>query len=146
MAIIVLINFNILFGVAISEELRFFTIRDAGKIGSTDGRVRSVQRGSTYLTVDDSGEIVLATSSAENKIYAFSINENHLLGIVEVGDTPKGIKISLDGRIAMVANKGSATVSVIDLKTMNVIRDILVSPVLHNIVFSPNSQYAYVTI
>ena len=45
-----------------------------------------------------------------------------------------------------MANEASGSISVIDLSTWNVVKEIPVGEILHNSIFSPDGNQAYVTI
>ncbi|MFB6259289.1 MAG: YncE family protein, partial [Thiohalorhabdaceae bacterium] len=100
----------------------------------------------TYVTVSPDGKRVMATSSGEDRIYAYDATSGKRLATIPVGDTPKGIKIGRDGRYAIAVNEGGGTVSVIDVAELEVIKTIPVGDTPHNSVFSPDNRRVYVTL
>ena len=127
----------------------FVTFRDAGAVAALiPGDSLSAWpagAGMTYVSVSSDGQTVLATSSAENRVYAFSAT-GELLKIIEVGQTPKGIKVAPGDTLALVAEEGAGTVGVLDLHRWTRVAGIPVGTMPHNLVFSPDGQFAYVTV
>jgi len=125
----------------------FATLKDDSAVTTLPGGVKwAAGAQMTYISTTSDGRLALATSSGENRVYAFNTLTGELITTVDVGDTPKGVKISPDGELALVANEVSGSVSVIDLTTWKVIKEISVGEVPHNSVFSPDGKQAYVTI
>ena len=106
----------------------------------------SAGKSMTYISTTVDGRLALATSTGEDKVYAFDTRTDELITTVKVGETPKGIKISPDEKLAFVANEVSGSISVIDLPTWNVVKEIPVGEIPHNSIFSPDGKQAYVTI
>src|SRR3954447_3889226 len=87
----------------------------------------------TYVDITADGKIVAATSSGDNQAFIFDGTNDKLIDKINVGSTPKGVKISPDKRYVFVANEVSGSVSIIDLQNLKVIKEIKVGPVPHNI-------------
>ena len=100
----------------------------------------------TYVDITADGKIVAATSSGGNQAYIFNGTNDKLVDKINVGSTPKGVKISPDKKYVFVANEVSGSVNIIDLKNLKFIKEIKVGPVPHSIVFSPDGSKAYVTV
>ena len=69
----------------------------------------------TYVDITADGKIVAATSSGGNQAYIFNGTNDKLIDKINVGSTPKGVKISPDKKYVFVANEVSGSVSIIDL-------------------------------
>ncbi len=128
----------------------FYTLRGMGAVGLL-AKTRTPEtwqagKNMTYITVTPDGQTVLATSSAENKVYVFSTKDGTLLRTISVGKSPKGVKVSPNGKVALVAEEGDGTLGVIDLQTWKGVRTIPVGSQPHNIVFTPDGSRAFVTI
>lgn len=100
----------------------------------------------TYLATSLDGGVLLASSSESDTVHAFDLMTGDKITSIDVGKTPKGVKINHDGKIAFVANENSGTVSVIDMTSLQIIKTIEVGKIPHNIVFHPNGLTAYVTL
>ena len=96
-----------------------------------------------YVDITADGKILAATSSGDNQAFIFNGTKDKLAGKINVGNIPKGVKISPDKKYVFVANELSGSVSIIDLQSLKVIKEIKVGPVPHNIVFSPDGSKAY---
>lgn len=137
----------------------FVTLRGSDALISLD-RNQSWPTGpdTTYIDATSDGKKIIA-SSGDNHLYVYANEEDFekngtnakLIAKINVGEKPKGVKISPDEKYAVVANEGTGTISIIDFKNLTVIKEIVVGSVPHNIVFSPISdkndqKLAYVTI
>ncbi len=68
------------------------------------------------------GSQILAMNSSEGLITIFSASHPHGdQHILKVGKAPMGFAFSPDGRIALIANHGDGTISVIDLQKLEVV-------------------------
>ena len=96
-----------------------------------------------YVTlVNDNAVAVLSTST--NTVIDTDPEANGVQHI-PVGDRPRGIAISPDGREAYVANAGDNTVSVIDTATKEVVDTITVGREPQGVAFAPDGATVYVT-
>ncbi len=96
-----------------------------------------------YVTlVNDNAVAVLSTST--NTVIDTDPEANGVQPI-PVGDRPRGIAISPDGREAYVANAGDNTVSVIDTAKKTVVATIPVGDEPQGVAFAPDGAAAYVT-
>ena len=126
-------------------ESVFFTLQGDDKIGILDKSSYDAGPMMTYIDSNNDGSIVLATSSGSDTVYAYD-KHGKLISSIPVGDTPKGIKIHPDGNLAFVANEVSGTVSVIDLSSFTLTKEIEVGMIPHNIRFDSKGNTAYVTL
>ncbi len=103
---------------------------------------------------EESGARAYVTLGNDNAVAVLSTSTNTLIdtdseadGVqhIPVGDRPRGIAISPDGREAYVANAGDNTVSVIDTATKAVVATIAVGDEPQGIAFAPDGATAYVT-
>lgn len=95
------------------------------------------------------GSLILGTSSSENRVYAIDGTTGEVTASVEVGKSPQGVRIAPDGTRALVANRGSNTVSVIGLRNGGIqtpAREIDVGDAPQSVAFAPNGGRAYVTL
>ena len=121
-----------------------FTLQGDNQVGMLDNTRLDAGSGMTYLDSSRDGSLVLATSSGSDTVYAFE--SRSLVSIIEVGQTPKGVKIHPDGDIAFVANEASGTISVIDVDSLTVTKEFEIGQVPHNIRFDSKGDIAYVTL
>ena len=63
----------------------------------------------------------------------------------KVGDEPEGVTASPDGRFVYVTSEQDSQVSVIDVATNEVIKQVEVEPRPRSVAFSPDSSRAYVS-
>jgi YVTN family beta-propeller protein len=113
-----------------------FCLLDTGECEEGDGA-------KAYVTlVNDNAVAVLSTST--NTIID---TDPEVDGVqhIPVGDRPRGIAISPDGREAYVANAGNNTVSVIDTATKAVVDTITVGHEPQGVAFAPDGATVYVT-
>ena len=126
-------------------ESVFFTLQGDDQIGFLNKSDHDAGPMMTYISSNNDGSIVLATSSGSDRLYAYD-KYGKLLSIIPVGETPKGVKIHPNGNIAFVANEKSGTISVIDVDLLTVTKEFEVGEVPHNIRFDSQGNTAYVTL
>jgi YVTN family beta-propeller protein len=67
---------------------------------------------------------LLAAGSIAGYIAVYSLPQYQLLGTIRVGEDPNWIDVRGDSKIAFVSNRGSNTLSVLDLSTLKEIKQI----------------------
>jgi YVTN family beta-propeller protein len=101
---------------ATHEEIKRFTLPDVpGETKHTDGIQGAPAHG---LAVTPDGKTLLATSKWYGELYAYSIPDFKLLGMVHVGQHPEWLTLTPDGKTAYIAAAGDNEVSVVDVKTL----------------------------
>ena len=129
-----------------SPEKLFFTLQGDDQVGSLNNANLDAGPMMTYISSNNDGSLILATSSGSDTVYAFDSFQEKLVTTIPVGETPKGVKIHPEGNIAFVANEGSGTISVIDTESWIVTKEIIVGKIPHNIRFDSQGNMAYVTL
>jgi YVTN family beta-propeller protein len=81
------------------------------------------------MAVTSDGKILVVNSRLNSAVYTYSLPDLKLVGSVDVGRAPDWVTLTPDGKRAYVANAGSNTVSVIDLKSMKELTQIPVGQV-----------------
>jgi YVTN family beta-propeller protein len=81
------------------------------------------------MAVTADNKTLVVTSRQNSALYAFSLPDLKLLGGADVGAAPDWVTLTPDSQTAYVANAGSNSVSVIDLKTMKEVARIPVGQV-----------------
>jgi YVTN family beta-propeller protein len=81
------------------------------------------------MAVTSDGRMLVVNSRLNSAIYTYSLPELKLLGSADVGLAPDWVTLTPDGKAAYVANAGSNSVSVVDLKSMKEIARIPVGEV-----------------
>ena len=128
-----------------SLESIFFTLQGDDQIGILNKSNYDAGPLMTYIDSSNDGSLVLATSSGSDSVYAYD-KQGKLLSMIPVGETPKGVKIHPDGNLAFVANENSGTISVMDVDSLTVTKEIEVGKIPHNIRFDSQGNTAYVTL
>jgi uncharacterized repeat protein (TIGR01451 family) len=88
--------------------------------------------------------VAYVTNQTTNVVHMFRTSDWFPLGNIPVGASPTGIAIPTSGVFAMVANKGSNTVSRIDLATSTVTATVPVPGNPTSVAVLPNGTKAYV--
>lgn len=99
-----------------------------------------------YNSVTPDGRILLATSPSSKSVYAFDTDSGKQSAVIEVGTSPKGVKITPDGKEAYVSNEADATLSVVDMATFKVVTTIPTEKMPHNVRFTADGKTGYVTL
>jgi YVTN family beta-propeller protein len=81
------------------------------------------------MAVTSDGKTLLVNSRLNTALYSYSLPDLKLLGSTEVGLSPDWVTLTPDGKKAYVANAGSNSVSVVDIKSMKEITRIPVGQV-----------------
>ena len=81
------------------------------------------------MAVTADGKTLVVNSRLNSAVYAYSLPDLKLLGSADVGMSPDWVTLTPDGRRAYVANAGSNSVSVVDLKSMKEVTRIPVGEV-----------------
>ena len=84
-----------------------------GKVDNKEGG--NISHG---MAVTADGKTLVVTSRQNSALYAYSLPELKLLGGADVGLAPDWVTLTPDSKTAYVANAGSNSVSVIDLKSL----------------------------
>ena len=70
------------------------------------------------MAITSDGKTLIVNSRLNTAIYSYSLPDLILLGSTEVGLSPDWVTLTPDGKKAYVANAGSNSVSVVDIKSM----------------------------
>ena len=70
------------------------------------------------MAVTADGKTLVVNSRLNSAVYMYSLPDLKLLGSADVGRAPDWVTLTPDGKTAYVANAGSNSVSVVDLKSM----------------------------
>ena len=95
-----------------------------GKVDNKEGG--NISHG---MAVTADGKTLVVTSRQNSALYAYSLPDLKLLGGADVGLAPDWVTLTPDSKTAYVANAGSNSVSVIDLKTLKEVARIPVGQV-----------------
>jgi len=81
------------------------------------------------MAVTSDGKTLVVNSRLNTALYSYSIPDLKLLGSAEVGLSPDWVTLTPDGKTAYVANAGSNSVSVVDIRSMKEVTRIPVGEV-----------------
>ena len=81
------------------------------------------------LAVTSDGKTLIVNSRLNSAIYSYSIPDLKLQGSTDVGRAPDWVTLTPDGKMAYVANAGSNSVSVVDIRSMKEVTRIPVGQV-----------------
>ncbi len=81
------------------------------------------------MAVTADNKTLVVTSRQNSALYVYSLPDLKLLGSADVGAAPDWVTLTPDSKTAYVANAGSNSVSVVDIKTMKEVARILVGQV-----------------
>jgi len=81
------------------------------------------------MAITSDGKTLIVNSRLNTAIYSYSLPDLRLLGSTDVGLSPDWVTLTPDGKKAYVANAGSNSVSVVDIKSMKEVTRIPVGQV-----------------
>jgi YVTN family beta-propeller protein len=81
------------------------------------------------MAITADGKTLVVNSRLNSSIYTYSLPDLKLIGSSDVGISPDWVTLTPDGKTAYVANAGSNSVSVVDLKSMKEVTRIPVGEV-----------------
>lgn len=70
------------------------------------------------MAITSDGKTLVVNSRLNTALYSYSLPDLKLLGSTDVGISPDWVTLTPDGKTAYVANAGSNSVSVVDIKSM----------------------------
>ncbi len=76
------------------------------------------------LAVTPDHKKLLAAGSIENYVAVYALPDYRLLGTIKIGTDPNWIAVRPDSKIAFVSNRGSGTLSVIDIDNLKELKQI----------------------
>ena len=84
------------------------------------GKTPVMEGGNTShgMAVTSDGKVLVVNSRLNSALYSYSLPDLKLLGTADVGRAPDWVTLTPDGKTAYVANAGSNSVSVVDVKSM----------------------------
>lgn len=94
---------------------------------------------------EETGARAYVTLVNDNAVAVVRTDTNEVTQTIPVGDRPRGIAISPDGKEAYVVNAGDGNVSVINTDTKTVVATIPVGDEPQGVAFAPDGATAYVT-
>ncbi|RZT86999.1 YVTN family beta-propeller protein [Pseudonocardia sediminis] len=100
------------------------------------------------LALSQDGTRLLATVDTDlgsDTVAVIDVREGRVQREIEVGDEPRGVAISADGKQGYVANSDSGTVSVVDLTNSAVVTDVEIGGAPTELVRRPDGKAVYVT-
>jgi YVTN family beta-propeller protein len=125
---------------------------DRGKIYSIEFNPSVFAVVDTLLTLPGASFIALGpdertayASAGRNKVVALDLDPGFVRREIPVGTDPLGLDVSPDGRYVMVANSGSASVSLIETDRMIVVDDVTVGSLPLDVLWVSNGR-AYVVL
>lgn len=104
----------------------------------------------TYITLSNDGKFIYATQGEhpfgfnENSFKVIDAEKLRVTSSLEVGDGPRYVAVTPDGKKAYVSNTWSSNLSVINLETMEITATIEVGPEPREIAITPDGAKAYV--
>jgi YVTN family beta-propeller protein len=112
----------------------FSTHREVGRIQLPQiaaGKTPVLEGGNAShgMAVTADGKTLVVNSRLNSALYAYSLPDLTLVGAAEVGRAPDWVTLTPDGKSAYVANAGSNSVSVVDLRSMKEVTRIPVGEV-----------------
>jgi YVTN family beta-propeller protein len=81
------------------------------------------------MAVTSDQKVLVVNSRLNSALYSYSLPDLKLLGSTDVGVAPDWVTLTPDGKSAYVANAGSNSVSVVDIKSMKEVTRIPVGQV-----------------
>ena len=110
----------------------------------------AVGRSPAQVAFSPDGRFVYASLSGEGAVAKIDVARRRLVGKVKVGDGPIQTFVTPDNRFLLVANQGDVqepgtTVSIIDIGSFTLTKDVETGQGAHGIVVEPSGRHAYVT-
>ena len=110
----------------------------------------AVGRAPAQVAFSPDGRFVYASLSGEGAVAKVDVARRRLVGKVKVGDGPIQTFVTPDNRFLLVANQGDVqepgtTVSLIDIASFTLTKDVETGQGAHGIVVEPSGRHAYIT-
>jgi len=112
-----------------------------------DGRFAYVSQYSMYGAGFVEGHDVCSPGQASRSyVYRVSLADLAVDKVIKVGEVPKFVAVTPDQKYVLVSNWCSYTLSVIDVHTSRVVKDVHLGPYPRGIAVAPDSRTAYVAV
>jgi YVTN family beta-propeller protein len=112
-----------------------------------DGRFAYVSQYSMYgpgfVEGHDAGS---PGQASDSYVYRVSLADLAVDKVIKVGEVPKYVAVTPDSKYVLVSNWQSFTLSVIDVRTSKVVKNVSLGPYPRGIAISPDSKTAYVAV
>ncbi len=99
-----------------------------------------------YLGLGPRGRWLVISGFATGNVYLADTASGGKVATLRLGGRIQGVKIDPLGRFALAVDAPGGSVKVIGLEPPRIVKSIPVGPVPHNVIFSPDGRYAYVTL
>ena len=99
-----------------------------------------------YVEVGPKGNLLVISGFKTGQVYFADAHTGKELAILKVGKLVQGVNISPTGRVAIAVDASGGAVDVISLGSFEVTHVIPVGKMPHNVVFSQDGHYAYVSV
>lgn len=93
-------------------------------VGATFGEVVRLGYTPSDVVLDESRKCLYLVNTNANRVDIYSYGNKELSGWIQVGNTPLAAAMSMDGAWLYVTNNITATLTVIDLGTRNVLQTV----------------------
>jgi len=99
-----------------------------------------------YVEVGPKGNLLVISGFKTGQVYFADAHTGKELAILKIGKLVQGVNISPKGRVAVAVDASDGTADVINLSNFQVTHVISVGKNPHNVVFSQDGHYAYVSV
>jgi YVTN family beta-propeller protein len=99
-----------------------------------------------YVEVGPKGNLLVISGFKTGQVYFADAHSGKELAILKVGKLVQGVNISPTDRVAVAVDASGGAVDVISLSSFEVTHVIPVGKMPHNVVFSQDGHYAYVSV
>ena len=123
-------------------KLLIFDVRDPRKPLAT----LPAGKHPAHVITDREGRRAFVTSSEENAITVLDLKRRIVVGKIDTGASPHGLRPGPDGRELYVANVKDDSVSVVDIKTLREVARIPVGKSPVQVGFTPDGRQVYVSL
>ncbi|MDR3340938.1 MAG: beta-propeller fold lactonase family protein [Candidatus Symbiothrix sp.] len=106
----------------------------------TTGQIKLKQNPNSILLSSDGSTLYVSSGETKGLLEIVALPQQKVKATIQLGHTPEGMVQSSDGNFLYVANRFSNSISVIDLKSKKVIKDIPVVREPRNLSISPDGK------
>lgn len=128
-----------------AEQSGLLLLLDADN-AAVPARVVAVGGHPAHVVPDRSGSLAFVTDAASHAVVVVDLAAGQVMGRIEVGRYPHGLRLSPDGLTLAVANRDSDDVSLIDVSSRTQTARIAVGRQPVQVAFTPDGQRLFVSL
>lgn len=99
-----------------------------------------------YVEIGPKGNLLILSGFKTGDVYFANAHNGRKLATIKIGKVVQGVNISPNGKVAVAVDASGNSIDVISTETFKILHIIHVGKTPHNVVFSRNGHFAYISV